>query len=112
MQLAESLGLTSIAAAFALAALHAVPRAFPDVEGSAQPDISMAAEGDDADEHMEHDGEEQEADADAEGGGKQARQGRLWANVFAYALQDGRYEVCLFACTPQALTRSATSVVI
>ena len=93
MQLCECLGLPACAREFATAALHSVDRAFPDGQRPSEHDITMgsATSDDDGDDVII------EADdighAETLASKRQKRKGRLWGNLFAYALEDCKFEV-------------------
>lgn len=95
MLLSERLGLPACARELATAGLHALERAFPD-QGPDQ-DISMSA-GEEDDQ-----GQEDDTDVSMDGEGtsragdqRAKRAGRLWGNLFAYALEDAKYEVSAY----------------
>ncbi|KAK9796306.1 hypothetical protein WJX73_000064 [Symbiochloris irregularis] len=90
MLLCEQLGLPSCAREFATAALHAVDRAFPEGQQPDEHDINMASpSGDGGEDDLVDDAAMRPEPAAAK---RMLRRGRLWGNLFAYALEDGRYE--------------------
>ena len=98
MLLSERLGLPACAREFATAGLHTLDRAFPEGQGP-PPDIGMtAADGSEDEEEGEDGAAAPTEDADISTGGDHGRQrasreGQLWDNMFAYALDDGKFEV-------------------